>query len=508
MANPLSPGVYVVEAPSGSAPIAGVGTSTPVFLGFYSFPSDPTAFAVKTAAAITSFQPSVLFCSNFSDFKSKFILPPSVLITITTAGALGTAVFSYSINGGTAVQSNATTLSGTATNFVFAVPNSTVTITFAPGTYVANSTYAIDPAGNVTASQPSGTTGTPPTLPTLTATTTTVPPTGLLTLAHAVFGFFQNGGTGCFVTRGRVQTTTTGGTTTTTEADVAAIMALLETFDDIEIVAAPGVTTPATIAAITAHVEKMKDRVALVDVPQPTAGNDVTFYGTLANLPYGTSSYQAGYFPFIEVSPLYSGIVPLNTPYYISALGHIAGLYARVDANRGVHKAPANEVVFGALSVQTPTSTGQQDQVNGIGINLIRQINGNILVWGARTFGGERTNSGLPGGDFKYIHVRRLFNFIRTSIERGTQWTVFEPNTPDLWAKVTRNVSAFLTGLWEQGALFGDTPEQAFYVKCNEETNPPNLRNIGQLNAEIGVNITETAEFVIFHLGQYSPPSA
>jgi phage tail sheath protein FI len=187
---------------------------------------------------------------------------------------------------------------------------------------------------------------------------------------------------------------------------------------------------------------------------------------------------------------------------YVPPSGHIAGIYARVDTQRGVHKAPANEVVFGALGLAQKISKNQQDGLNPKGINCIRDLNGNIRVWGARTIGGDMN------GEFKYINVRRLFLFLRESIDEGTQWTVFEPNTPDLWARIRRNVIAFLTNVWRSGALFGNTPEQAFFVKCDEENNPPEVRDAGQVIIEIGVAVTKPAEFVIFRLSQWAGPGS
>ena len=136
--------------------------------------------------------------------------------------------------------------------------------------------------------------------------------------------------------------------------------------------------------------------------------------------------------------------------------------------------------------------------LNPDGINALRQFNGNIRVWGARTIGGDVNT------EWKYINVRRLFLFLRESIDQGTQWVVFEPNTPDLWAKITRNVTAFLTTVWRAGALFGATPQEAFYVRCNAETNPPETRELGQVVTEIGVAVVRPAEFVIFRISQWA----
>ena len=137
---------------------------------------------------------------------------------------------------------------------------------------------------------------------------------------------------------------------------------------------------------------------------------------------------------------------------FVPPSGHLAGIYARVERERGVHKAPANEVVRGALGLRYAISKAQQDGLNPQGVNAIRDLNGNIRVWGARTIGGDRN------AEWKYVNVRRLFLFLRESIDEGTQWVVFEPNDSSLWAKITRNVTAFLTNVWRDGALFGDTP--------------------------------------------------
>jgi phage tail sheath protein FI len=210
----------------------------------------------------------------------------------------------------------------------------------------------------------------------------------------------------------------------------------------------------------------------------------------------------AWYFPWIGVfdpankmrKPNGDGLI--NVP----PSGHIAGIYARVDTQRGVFKAPANEPIFGALKVAQLLSKADQDGLNPKGVNCIRVLNDNILVWGARTVGGD------INADLKYISVRRTLLFLRESIEEGTQWTVFEPNTPGLWKKIERNITAFLTNVWRAGALFGNTPQEAFFVKCDAENNPPELRELGQVVTDIGVAIVRPAEFVIFRISQVSAP--
>src|SRR5205823_3340589 len=162
---------------------------------------------------------------------------------------------------------------------------------------------------------------------------------------------------------------------------------------------------------------------------------------------------------------------------------------------------PANEVLRGALDVTVKLSRADQDGLNPEGVNCIRVLNGNILAWGARTVGGN------ANADLKYINVRRTLLFLRESIDEGTQWVVFEPNEPGLWKKIERNVTAFLTNVWRSGALFGTTPQEAFYVKCDAETNPSELRELGQVVTEIGVAIVRPAEFVIFRISQFTAPS-
>ena len=176
----------------------------------------------------------------------------------------------------------------------------------------------------------------------------------------------------------------------------------------------------------------------------------------------------------------------------------MAGIWARNDGTRGVHKAPANEVIGGAIDVEFQITIGEQDGLNPVGINCIRAFPGRgIRVWGARTLSSDP--------EWRYLNIRRLFNMIEKSIDNGTQWVVFEPNDFSLWQKIVRNVSAFLKMQWRDGALFGATPEQAFFVKCDEETNPQEARDLGMVTTEIGIAPVKPAEFVIFRISQWTP---
>lgn len=241
--------------------------------------------------------------------------------------------------------------------------------------------------------------------------------------------------------------------------------------------------------AMIAHCENMGDRMAILD-PLPDLSPQEVRAWREQETNYD-SKFAALYYPWISVAG------PDGKPLSVPPSGHMAGIWARNDNQRGVHKAPANEVIRGALEAVTPITKGEQDTLNPIGVNCIRSFTGRGLrVWGARTLSSDPA--------WRYINVRRLFNFIETSIENGTQWVVFEPNSPDLWARVRRDVSSFLTGTWRDGMLFGRTPEEAFYVKCDEELNPPDVRDRGQLIIEIGLAPVKPAEFVIFRLSQWA----
>ena len=176
----------------------------------------------------------------------------------------------------------------------------------------------------------------------------------------------------------------------------------------------------------------------------------------------------------------------------------MAGIWARTDMTRGVHKAPANEIVRGALDLTYGVTREEQALLNPEGVNCIRYFPGaGIMVWGARTVDEEAS-------EWRYLSVRRLFNMLKESIAEGTRWIVFEPNDYVLWRSIDRDITAFLTRVWRDGALFGRTPQEAFFVQCDEETNPPDVRDAGQVVAVIGVAPVKPAEFVVFKLSQTS----
>ena len=243
--------------------------------------------------------------------------------------------------------------------------------------------------------------------------------------------------------------------------------------------------------AMLDHCANMKDRFAILDCPPGMSPQEIRDWRM--NEAGYDSKYGAVYYPWIKVAnPLGNGEAVLVPPS-----GHMAGVYARSDTERGVHKAPANEIVRGALGLETHITKSEQDSLNPEGINCIRAFPGRgIRIWGARTLSSDAS--------WRYINVRRLFNFVEESIELGTQWIVFEPNDMDLWARIRRDITAFLTRVWRDGALFGATPAEAFYVKCDEELNTVEIRDAGQVIIEIGMAPVKPAEFVIFRISQWA----
>jgi uncharacterized protein len=210
------------------------------------------------------------------------------------------------------------------------------------------------------------------------------------------------------------------------------------------------------------------------------------------------SMFGALYYPWIQVANPSNGSKPILVP----PCGHMMGIWCRTDESRGVFKAPANETPRGVTGIAYETNMREQEMLNPEGINCIRNFNNysrGYKVWGARTL-VEKDNI-----QWRYISVRRLMSYIEKSIEMGTQWVVFEPNDQDLWARVTRTVTGFLTRLWRDGALFGASPTEAFFVKCDGELNTPETMMMGRLYVEIGVCPVRPAEFVIFRISQWSP---
>ena len=256
--------------------------------------------------------------------------------------------------------------------------------------------------------------------------------------------------------------------------------------DMVSIMAVPGVTDPNVQLMLVAHCENLGSRFAVLDIPREAK----KVQDLIAHRDIFDSNYAALYHPWLNVFD------PLDKKNIaIPPSGSITGIYARSDNTRGVHKAPANEVVRGCVGLDCQFNTGEQDILNPKGINLIRSFPGQgIRVWGART---ASSNS-----SWKYINVRRLFIFIEESIKANTSWAVFEPNDEVLWVRVQRTISVFLNNLWRNGSLAGASPEEAFFVNIGRDTMSQDDIDNGRLICVIGVAPVKPAEFVIFRISQ------
>jgi phage tail sheath protein FI len=276
----------------------------------------------------------------------------------------------------------------------------------------------------------------------------------------------------------------------------------LEAVDEVTMVAVPDLaaaleqgaidleTFQAVQLGMITHCELMGDRVAILDTP-PGLNPQQVHQWRVRDAGYD-SKFATMYWPWVKVFDPASG-----TNKFVPPSGHMAGIWARSDDERGVHKAPANEVVRGAITLQTQITKAEHDLLNPVGINCIRTFPGRgVRVWGARTLSSDP--------EWRYLNVRRLFNYLEESILIGTQWVVFEPNDHALWARIRRTINSFLVNEWRKGALFGTTPDEAFYVKCDDETNPSEGIDAGQVVCQIGIAPVKPAEFVIFQLSQFS----
>lgn len=256
--------------------------------------------------------------------------------------------------------------------------------------------------------------------------------------------------------------------------------------DMVSLMAVPGVTDPNVQLMLVAHCENLGSRFAVLDVPQDARKvQDILDHRDIFD-----SNYAALYHPWLTVFD------PLDKKNIaIPPSGSVLGIYARSDNTRGVHKAPANEVVRACVGLDCMFNTGEQDILNPKGVNLIRSFPGQgIRVWGART--------ATSNPSWKYINVRRLFIFIEESIKANTSWAVFEPNDEVLWVRVQRTISVFLNGLWRGGSLAGSSPEEAFFVNIGRDTMSQDDIDNGRLVCVIGIAPVKPAEFVIFRISQ------
>ncbi|MFK0152452.1 phage tail sheath subtilisin-like domain-containing protein [Streptomyces sp. NPDC090499] len=523
MPSYLSPGVYVEEVASGSRPIEGVGTSVAAFVGLA--PTGP----LNEPTLVTNW---TQYVASFGEFTDGYYLAHSVYGFFNNGGtaayvvrvggsredaeggaanapaAVGSSAAPAALPPGEAKQLGTFTVSaiasgdlsvevadpegeGPAERFKLVVKDGgkaaeTFDVTAKKGgrNYVVTQVKERSKLITVTEAAPAAQLARPEN-----QTVALVAPTQTPASASPVAGAGSHPGPADYL-GDSADRTGFGGLEAVDEVSMVAVPDLMAAYQrgaiDLEAV-------KAVQLGLIAHCELMGDRVAVIDPPpglnarqirvwrQETAGYD--------------SKYAALYYPWIKTFDPSSGQSRLIPPS-----GHVSGVWARNDAERGVHKAPANEVIRGAVDLELQITRGEQDLLNPIGVNCIRAFPGRgIRIWGARTLSSDPA--------WRYLNIRRYFNYLEESILIGTQWVVFEPNDHNLWARIRRNISAFLVNEWRSGALFGQRPEEAYYVKCDEETNPPESVDVGRVICEIGIAPVKPAEFVIFRLAQFSSGS-
>lgn len=281
--------------------------------------------------------------------------------------------------------------------------------------------------------------------------------------------------------------------TTLGDGDFIDALATLEAVDDVNLVACPDSASTAVQQAIVQHCELLADRFAVLDARpglelfSTGAGDSVEEQRQTLD---STRGYAALYYPWLRVRPTGSG-----DPVLVPPSGHVCGIIARSDSSRGVHKAPANETVNGALGLERSMSNSEQGELNLQGINVIRILGGSQrpILWGARTTATATT--------WQYVNIRRLFLFVEESIEQGIAWAIFEPHNLQLWQKLKRTINEFLGRVWRDGGLFGATPEEAWYVTIDETNNSDTDRALGRLYIEIGLRPAYPAEFIVVRIG-------
>jgi len=259
----------------------------------------------------------------------------------------------------------------------------------------------------------------------------------------------------------------------------------LEDIDEVSLCLAPGMWSASVQSALIQHCEILKDRFAILDSQDGLSIEGIrTFREPL------DTKYAALYYPWVEVRD-----PSVKRNVQVAPSGHMAGVYARVDVERGVHKAPANEVIRGITKIAQDVTKREHDMLNPKNINVLRFFPGRgNRVWGARVVTSDAA--------WKYINVRRLFIYVGESIDEGTQWVVFEPNDEPLWARVRQTITNFLTSVWRSGALQGTKPDDAFFVKCDHSTMTQDDIDNGRLICLIGIAPVKPAEFVIFRIQQ------
>ncbi|MEU9979191.1 phage tail sheath subtilisin-like domain-containing protein [Streptomyces sp. NPDC051014] len=520
MPSYLTPGVYVEETSSGIKPIQGVGTATAAFVGF------TEKGPVNEAVLVTSW---TQYTTLFGDFVPGAYLPQSVYGYFLNGGGNAYVV---SLGTGAVAQQDAPAALEAAAPVVgeLSGPGAKPALTVG-----LSSAGAAASGGAVTVEVEDATEGGDDAFKLVvrrdgkveevydnvsakkgpTNVLTAVKQSSLITVAEVKGAALVRPVKGAKVSLAPAAPANAPAVSEQADVspglyigDTAARTGLsgLEALDDITMVAVPDLMAAYQAGAVdaegvkavqlelVAHCELMGDRVAILDpLPDLNASQVREWRQEYSAF---DSKYAGLYWPWVNVMNPAEKKAELIPPS-----GHIAGIWARNDDTRGVHKAPANEVMRGVLNPALAVTKGEQAILNPIGVNCLRTFPGQgVRVWGARTLSSD--------AEWRYINVRRLFNYVEKSILDGTSWVVFEPNTPRLWAGVSRTIIAFLTRVWRSGALFGRTPAEAFFVRCDDENNPPENRDAGILTIDIGIAPVKPAEFVVFRLSQYAQGSS
>ncbi len=519
MPSYLTPGVYVEEVPSSSATLSAGATAVAAFVGFTAKapnddPSDPDGLKPRLVTNWTQFE------ELYGGFVAGAMLPHSVYGYFNNGGSMAYIVRIPNTEPATEPGQLALTSGdralGPAVEFTTVEPNAPVTVTVTPEPPADDAADDAPPTYEVTITEGKDETETFSGV-TLGGIDKAINGTSTKVKVETKIDIDQ--------LTADLQTLPTGSyaiepATPTPVAVPGRAFAGSETArtgiggltlaEDVTMVMVPDLVTAATQEdgtidlglwksvqlALINHCEGQANRMAILDAPPGMSPQKIKEWRS--DTAMYDSAFAALYYPWIQVAnPVASNG---DTEIIVPPSGHLAGIWARTDDTRGVWKAPANEVVRGALDVETNITKAEQGLLNPIGINCIRPFGTQgIRVWGARTLSSNT--------DWTYINVRRLFNMIETTIMNGTSYAVFEPNDKKLWEGLKRTVNSFLRGLWRDGALFGATAEQAFYVKCDEETNPPDSIDQGKVVVEVGIAPVKPAEFVIFRVAQIKDES-
>ena len=505
----LSPGVYIEEVPAGTRPIEGVGTAIAGFVGFA--PTGP----VNEPTLVTNW---IQYASTFGDMVEEF--------------ALGKAVYGFFNNGGgrayivrLPLPGDGSTASpglpvaqlslagdgkgGTPAFTVRALDANAGTISVdvedAAGAEPGSGSYDVTVSSDSGASELfTGVTAGPGAKNIITVVNSGSRLVTIEELDVAATDLAQG------LSTGTVALSIPSGVVVPTVATADVVgdaakrtgFAAFEALEEITMIAAPDlvvahrqglIDTEGVVAvqnAMVSHCELMGNRMAILDTPAGlNAQQASTWRMETTNF---DSKFAVLYWPWIEIFDPSVGHDTLFPPS-----GHVAGLWSRNDSTRGVFKAPANDVLQGAVGLELGATRGEMDMLNPQGVNSIKSFPGRgIRVWGARTLSSD--------AEWRYVNVRRYFNYLEESILQGTQWAVFEPNDANLWGRIRRTISAFLVNEWRSGALFGSSPQEAFFVKCDGENNTAESIDLGMVIVEIGVAPVKPAEFVIFRLSQFS----